>query len=150
MQKRRNSIVLTHRYDLLYLHFYNSGPTYATPISQYTINQAFHWSFVFGSHNQLFFIKLQTHQMTCGKQILSHLNYAFLPNTIDRPLSIGVVLTLSIFYLFLSLQNNVIENCVQQGLVWYVLLKGLRPVLEGFVVPMHEGACETGSQIPRA
>ena len=31
-----------------------------------------------------------------------------------------------------------------------VLIKGLRPVLEGFVVPMHEGACETGSQIPRA
>ena len=31
-----------------------------------------------------------------------------------------------------------------------VLLKGLRPVLEGFVVTMHEGACETGSQIPRA
>ena len=30
------------------------------------------------------------------------------------------------------------------------VLKGLRPVLEGFVVPMHEGACETGSQIPRA
>ena len=28
-------------------------------------------------------------------------------------------------------------------------IKGLRPVLEGFVVPMHEGACETGSQIPR-
>ena len=28
--------------------------------------------------------------------------------------------------------------------------KGLRLVLEGFVVPMHEGACETGSQIPRA
>ena len=28
--------------------------------------------------------------------------------------------------------------------------KGLRPVLEGFVVPMHEGACETGSEIPRA
>ena len=27
--------------------------------------------------------------------------------------------------------------------------KGLRPVLGG-VVPMHEGACETGSQIPRA
>ena len=54
MQKRRNSIALTHRYDLLYLHFYNSGPTYATPISQYTINQAFHWSFVFGSHNQPF------------------------------------------------------------------------------------------------
>ena len=30
------------------------------------------------------------------------------------------------------------------------IVKGLRPVLEGFVVPMHEGACETGSQIPRA
>ena len=30
------------------------------------------------------------------------------------------------------------------------IFKGLRPVLEGFVVPMHEGACETGSQIPRA
>ena len=28
--------------------------------------------------------------------------------------------------------------------------KGLRPVLEGFVVTMHEGACETESQIPRA
>ena len=31
-----------------------------------------------------------------------------------------------------------------------VTFKGLRPILEGFVVPMHEGACETGSQIPRA
>ena len=30
------------------------------------------------------------------------------------------------------------------------VLKGLRPVLEGFVVTMHEGACETGSKIPRA
>ena len=30
------------------------------------------------------------------------------------------------------------------------VFKGLRPVLEGFVVPMHEGACETGSHIPRA
>ena len=28
-------------------------------------------------------------------------------------------------------------------------IKRLRPVLEGFVVTMHEGACETGSQIPR-
>ena len=33
---------------------------------------------------------------------------------------------------------------------FHVKFKGLRPVLEGFVVPMHEGACETGSQIPRA
>ena len=32
----------------------------------------------------------------------------------------------------------------------YHSFKGLRPVLEGFVVPMHEGACVTGSQIPRA
>ena len=31
-----------------------------------------------------------------------------------------------------------------------LMIKGLRPVLEGFVVPMHEGACETGSQILRA
>ena len=29
-----------------------------------------------------------------------------------------------------------------------VVLVGLRPALEGFVVTMHEGACETGSQIP--
>ena len=31
-----------------------------------------------------------------------------------------------------------------------MMFKGLRPVLEGFVVSMHEGVCETGSQIPRA
>ena len=30
------------------------------------------------------------------------------------------------------------------------LLVGLRQALEGFVVTMHEGACETGSQIPTA
>ena len=29
-------------------------------------------------------------------------------------------------------------------------LKGLRPVLEDFVVTVHEGACQTGSQILRA
>ena len=28
-------------------------------------------------------------------------------------------------------------------------LKGLRPDLEGFVITMHEGACETSRQIPR-
>ena len=28
-----------------------------------------------------------------------------------------------------------------------IMFKGIRPVLEGFVVTMHEGACETGSQI---
>ena len=31
-----------------------------------------------------------------------------------------------------------------------IMFKGLRQVLEGFVVPMHEAACETGSQIPGA
>ena len=30
------------------------------------------------------------------------------------------------------------------------VIVGLRPALEGFVVTMHEGACETGSQIPTA
>ena len=30
------------------------------------------------------------------------------------------------------------------------MIVGLRPALEGFVVTMHEGACETGSQIPTA
>ena len=33
---------------------------------------------------------------------------------------------------------------------WETSFKGLRPVLKGFVVKMHEGTCETGSQIPRA
>ena len=33
---------------------------------------------------------------------------------------------------------------------WSVIIVGLRPALEGFVVTMHEGACETGSQIPTA
>ena len=33
------------------------------------------------------------------------------------------------------------------GVQWF---KGLRLVLEGFVVTMHEGVCETGSHIPRA
>ena len=28
------------------------------------------------------------------------------------------------------------------------MFKGLRPVLEGFVVTIHEGACKTGSPIP--
>ena len=32
---------------------------------------------------------------------------------------------------------------------WSVVV-GLRPALEGFVVTMHECACETGSQIPTA
>ena len=32
----------------------------------------------------------------------------------------------------------------------HVIIVGLRPALEGFVVTMHEGACETGSQIPTA
>ena len=32
---------------------------------------------------------------------------------------------------------------------WSVIIEGLRPALEGFVVTMQEGACETGSQILR-
>ena len=34
------------------------------------------------------------------------------------------------------------------ALLW--LFVGFRPALRGFVVTMHEGACETGSQIPTA
>ena len=30
---------------------------------------------------------------------------------------------------------------------WSVIIVGLRPALKGFVVTIHEGACETGSQI---
>ena len=45
-------------------------------------------------------------------------------------------------------QNKVQQNAVYDDKTG--LFKGLRPVLEGFVVTMHEGACETGSQIPRA
>ena len=46
---------------------------------------------------------------------------------------------------------NELVNIIQFILVtMHMIIKGLRPVLEGFVVPMHEGACETGSQIPRA
>ena len=30
------------------------------------------------------------------------------------------------------------------------MFKGLKQVLEGFVVIMQEGACKTGSQIPRS
>ena len=43
-------------------------------------------------------------------------------------------------------------SCFISGVCFNIktMFKGLRPVLEGFVVPMHEGACETGSQIPRA
>ena len=47
-----------------------------------------------------------------------------------------------------AFMNSVIRNVLKD--YTSKLLKGLRPVLEGFVVPMHEGACETGSQIPRA
>ena len=59
-------------------------------------------------------------------------------------------------YIFLcSLKKNLVhigfmKSIVIYNTVQYNMIKGLRPVLEGFVVPMHEGACETGSQIPRA
>ena len=29
------------------------------------------------------------------------------------------------------------------------MFKGLKPVLEGFVVSIHEGTCKIGSSIPR-
>ena len=43
-----------------------------------------------------------------------------------------------------------VVKVAMSGLCVLPMFKGLRPVLEGFVVTMHEGACETGSQIPRA
>ena len=46
--------------------------------------------------------------------------------------------------------QHVTGNTSRQNQPQSAIIKGLRPVLEGFVVPMHEGACETGSQIPRA
>ena len=45
--------------------------------------------------------------------------------------------------------QHVTGNTSRQNQPQSAIIKGLRPVLEGFVVPMHEGACETGSQIPR-
>ena len=42
------------------------------------------------------------------------------------------------------------HNILDRGEARGRLFKGFRPVLERFVVPMHEGACEIGSQIPRA
>ena len=51
-------------------------------------------------------------------------------------------------------ENKVLPRQFSVTRLWdrltQVIFKGLRPVLEGFVVTMHEGACETGSQIPRA
>ena len=38
----------------------------------------------------------------------------------------------------------------QPGKEFNDMIVGLRPALEGFVVTMHEGACETGSQSPTA
>ena len=48
---------------------------------------------------------------------------------------------------FLSTES--LRPCFSHGMGDYDQIKGLRPVLEGFVVTMHEGACEPGSQIPR-
>ena len=45
--------------------------------------------------------------------------------------------------------QHVTGNTSRQNQPQSAIIKGLRPVLEGFVVPMQEGACETGSQIPR-
>ena len=51
---------------------------------------------------------------------------------------------LSIYVLILKINCEFIPSPRK---MW---LKGLRPVLEGFVVSMHQDACETGGQIPRA
>ena len=45
--------------------------------------------------------------------------------------------------------NNVDDKWSDRRTDRYMLLKGLRPVLKGFVVTMHEGEFKTGSQIPR-
>ena len=49
---------------------------------------------------------------------------------------------------FVTLSMRGITDC--RVAVRQVMIVGLRPALEGFVVTMHEGACETGSQIPTA
>ena len=47
-------------------------------------------------------------------------------------------------------KDGTFDRCICGSFGLLCEFKGLRPVLEGFVVTMHEGACETGSQIPRA
>ena len=61
------------------------------------------------------------------------------------------------FVSFLHIEMMWVDNIVLHGIqepvhstVYHAMIKGLRLVLEGFVVPMQEGACETGSQIPKA
>ena len=49
------------------------------------------------------------------------------------------LMSISVGY-FVSLTANTLY------VAYCVSLKELRPVLEGFVITMHEGACETGSQ----
>ena len=56
---------------------------------------------------------------------------------------------LNITVIFFSSSSNVMWYDMKVR-TYVVVFKGLRPVLEGFVVTMHEGACETGSQVPRA
>ena len=46
-------------------------------------------------------------------------------------------------------KKELVGEVLTGGKHWYMIV-GLRPALEGFVVTMHEGACETGSQIPTA
>ena len=52
-------------------------------------------------------------------------------------------------FLTTSIIDIVLWHSVPTAAV-YLWIVGLRPALEGFVVTMHEGACETGSQIPTA
>ena len=61
---------------------------------------------------------------------------------------------LSVATLFIYTYNKNFENKItsyyNRSIETRAMIVGLRPALEGFVVTMHEGACETGSQIPTA
>ena len=80
-------------------------------------------------HLDLVSIYRLSFQVHCKDEIVVRPSYLYNENY--RPLLVD-----------LSAQNLVLRA--------HVILVGLRPALEGFVVTMHEGACETGSQIPTA
>ena len=60
----------------------------------------------------------------------------------DKPLSEQMVVK--------SIDAYMHHSASMSQMFQYIIIVGLRPALEGFVVTMHEGACETGSQIPTA
>ena len=61
-----------------------------------------------------------------------------------------VGLVLPTIYQYFEIILSFLTPIVQWSLTKCDVIVGLRPALEGFVVTMHEGACETGSQIPTA